>query len=181
MTSATDTQAPAGTWTIDPVHSEVSYSVKHLGLAKSKGRFPGVTGTVRTTQNLTESSVTAEIDAASVDSGSEQRDEHLRSADFFDVANHPTITFRSTGIRDAGDDEYVIDGELTWRGHTVPVSLNAELGGIGPNPANNDAMTIGVSASTTVARRDFGVGPEGNALLGEKVTISLEIEAALDA
>lgn len=179
MTTATTTTAPAGTWTIDPVHSEISYSVKHLGLAKSRGSFAGFSGTVVTGDDLVESTVSAEIDAASVNSGNGQRDEHLRSADFFDVANHPTITFRSTGIRQEDDDEYVIDGELTWRGVTVPVSLAAEWGGVGSNPAANDATTLGVSAETTVKRRDFGIGPEGNAFLGEKVKIHLEIQAVL--
>lgn len=179
MTTATAIEAPAGTWTIDPVHSELGYSVKHLGLAKSKGRFTGVSGTVTTTGgSLLEAGVTAEIDAASVDSGTGMRDDHLRSADYFDAANHPTITFRSTGIRQNGED-YVIDGELTWRDKTVPVSLQAEWGGVGPNPANDNATTLGVSAHTTVNRRDFGVGPDGNAFLSEAVGINLEIQAVL--
>ena len=178
MTTATATQAPAGTWTIDPVHSELGYSVKHLGLAKSKGRFTGITGTVTTAGDLLESSVTAEIDAASVDSHNKMRDDHLRSGDFFDVENHPTITFTSTGIRQ-DDEDYLIDGELTWRGQTVPVTLTAEWGGVGPNPANDNATTLGVSAHTTVNRRDFGVGPDGNAFLSEAVGINLEIQAVL--
>lgn len=179
MTTAT-TLAPVGTWTIDSVHSEIGYSVKHLGLAKSKGRFTTVGGTVTTAENLLDSSVTAEIDATSVDSGNGMRDDHLKSADFFDADNHPTITFRSTGIRE-DDDDYVIDGELTWRGVTVPVSLQAEWGGVGPNPANGNATTLGVSASTKVNRRDFGIGPEGHSFLSEQVTITLEIQAVLQA
>jgi polyisoprenoid-binding protein YceI len=170
----------AGTWTIDPVHSEVAYAVKHLGLAKSRGSFAAFSGQIITGENILDSTVTAEIDAASISTGNGQRDDHVRSADFFDVANHPVITFRSTGIRQ-DDDEYVIDGELTWRGVTKPVSLQAEFNGIGPNPANNDTTTIGVSAEATVARRDFGIGPEGNAFLGEKVKITLDIEAALNS
>lgn len=172
--------APAGTWTIDAVHSEVGYSVKHLGLAKSKGRLGTVSGTVTTKgENILESAVTAEIDAASFDSGNSHRDTHIKSADFFDVDKHPTITFVSIGIREDGED-YAIDGVLTWRGVEVPVTLAAEWGGVGANPANNDATTLGVSASATVNRRDFGVGPEGNAFLSEKVVITLEIQAVLD-
>jgi len=179
MTTATTVQAPAGTWTIDPVHSELGYSVKHLGLAKSRGRFTGISGTVTTTDgSLLDATVTAEIDAATIDSSNGMRDDHLRSADFFDVENHPTIGFRSTGIRQ-DDDDFVIDGELTWRGKTVPVSLTAEWGGVGPNPANDNATTLGVSASTKVNRRDFGVGPEGNTFLSEAVVINLEIQAVL--
>lgn len=167
----------ASTWTVDPVHSDVAYSVKHLGIAKSRGNFTAFSGEVVTAENILDSKVTVEIDAASVASGNAQRDEHLRAADFFDVENHPTITFRSTGIREDGGD-YIIDGELTWRGATVPVSLNAEFNGVNPNPANNNTDTLGVSAETTVNRRDFGVGPEGNAFLSEKVKIEIELQAA---
>lgn len=181
--SAPTTETPGyvtGTWQIDPAHSEISYAVKHLGLAKSRGRFPGLRGQIVTGPNILDSSVTAEIDADSVETGTQQRDEHLRSADFFDVANYPTISFRSTGIRQ-DDDGYSIDGELSWRGVTQPVSLTAELGGIGPNPANDEAATLGVSAEAILNRRDFGIGPEGSGFLGQKVTIILEIEAALQA
>lgn len=167
----------ASTWTVDPVHSDVAYSVKHLGIAKSRGNFTAFSGEVVTAENILDSKVTVEIDAASVASGNAQRDEHLRAADFFDIENHPTITFRSTGIREDGGD-YIIDGELTWRGATVPVSLNAEFNGVNPNPANNNTDTLGVSAEATVNRRDFGVGPEGNAFLSEKVKIEIELQAA---
>ncbi|SDW34036.1 Polyisoprenoid-binding protein YceI [Amycolatopsis xylanica] len=177
------TQIPGyvtGTWAIDTAHSDVAYSVKHLGIAKSRGNFTGFGGTVVTAENILDSHVTVEIDAASVASGNGQRDDHLKTGDFFDVANHPTITFRSTGIREDGGD-YKIDGELTWRGATVPVTLDAEFNGISPNPSNNNVDTIGVSASATVNRRDFGVGPEGNAFLSEKVKIDIEIQAALQS
>lgn len=181
--SAPTTEIPGyvtGTWNIDPAHSEISYSVKHLGIAKSRGRFTGISGQVVTAEHILDSTVSADIDVNSIDSGQQGRDDHLRSEEFFDVANHPTIRFRSTGIR-TDDDDYLIDGELTWRGVTKPVTLEAELNGIGTNPANNDATTIGVSAETTVKRRDFGIGPEGNGFLGEQVKITLEIEAALQA
>lgn len=170
-----------GTWTIDPAHSEITYSVKHLGLAKSRGTFHNFSGEIVTGESVLGSTVTAEIDVNSVDSGQDGRDEHLRSADFFDCANHPTMSFRSTGIRFEGDDEYVIEGELSWRGVTQPVELKAEFNGVGTNPANNDATTLGVSAEATVRRRDFGIGPEGNSFLGEQVKITLEIEAFLQS
>lgn len=168
----------AGTWTIDPAHSEITYSVKHLGIAKSRGNFTNVSGQVITGEDILDSSVTADIDMNSVDSGQNGRDEHLKSAEFFDVANHPTMTFRSTGIRGKGD-EYVIDGELNWRGISQPVELAAEFNGVGANPANNNATTLGVSAEATVRRRDFGIGPEGNGMLSEQVKIMLEVEAYL--
>lgn len=91
-----------GTWAVDATHSDVAYSVKHLGIAKSRGNFTGFTGTVVTAENILDSHVAVEIDASSVASGNGQRDDHLKSGDFFEVVNHPTITFRSTGIREDG-------------------------------------------------------------------------------
>ena len=182
--SAPTTELPgylAGTWTIDPAHSEITYSVKHLGIAKSRGNFNNVSGQVVTGDNILDSSVTADIDMASIDSGQHGRDEHLKSEEYFDVANHPTMTFRSTGIRAKDDEEYVIEGQLSWRGVTQPVELQAEFNGVGTNPANNDATTLGVSAEATVRRRDFGIGPEGNSFLSEQVKIILEIEAFLSS
>ncbi|MEV6907110.1 YceI family protein [Amycolatopsis sp. NPDC051071] len=178
----TTTEIPgyvAGKWTVDTAHSNIAYTVKHLGLAKSRGNFTAFTGEVVTAENILESTVTVEIDASSVASGVDGRDTHLKSEDFFHVDEHPAITFRSTGIREDGGD-YVIDGELTWRGKSVPVSLEAEFNGVGTNPANNDATTLGVSATATVNRRDFGIGPEGNAFLSEKVKIDIELQAALN-
>jgi polyisoprenoid-binding protein YceI len=169
-----------GTWTVDPIHSDVAYSLKHLGIAKTRGNFTAFSGSVVTAENILDSSVTVEIDASSVASGFGQRDDHIKSADFFHVEEHPTITFTSTGIREDGGD-YVIDGTLTWRGATVPVSLNAEFNGIGPNPAKDNVATLGVSAETTLNRRDFNIGQEGNAFLGEKVKIVIELQANLDA
>jgi polyisoprenoid-binding protein YceI len=180
--SASTTQLPgyvAGTWAVDGIHSDVSYSLKHLGLTKSRGSFATLSGEVVTAENILDSTVTVEIDATSVTSGFGARDEHIKSADFFDVENHPLITFRSTGIRE-NDGDYVIDGELSWREKTVPVSLNAEFQGANPHPQTN-VNTIGVSAETTVNRRDFGIGTEGNAFLSEKVKIVIELQASLQS
>jgi polyisoprenoid-binding protein YceI len=115
-----------------------------------------------------------------VASGVGQRDDHIKSEDYFHVAEHPTIVFKSTAIRE-NDDDYIIDGELTWRGVAVPVSMAAEFNGINANPASNNVDTLGVSAETTLNRRDFGIGPEGNGLLSEKVKITIEIQAALQS
>lgn len=167
-----------GKWVVDTAHSDIAYAVKHLGLTKSRGIFTAFTGTVVTEPDILDSSVTVEISAASVVSGVAHRDTRLRSGDFFAVDEHPTITFRSTGIRE-NDGGYVIDGELTWRGETVPVSLDAEFNGVGINPFNNNAATLGVSATATINRRDFGIGSEGNAFLSEKVKIDIELQAAL--
>jgi polyisoprenoid-binding protein YceI len=174
------TQIPGyvtGVWTIDAIHSDVAYSLKHLGLAKTRGNFTSFTGEIVTAENILDSTVTIEIEASSVASGFGPRDEHIKSGDFFDVENHPTIAFKSTGIRENNGD-YLIDGDLTWRGKTVQVALEAEFNGVGPNPANNNIDTIGVSAVGDINRRDFGIGTEGNGFLSEKAKIVIEIQAA---
>lgn len=171
----TTTQIPGyvqGTWDIDSVHSEVEFTVRHMGVGKSRGRFDSFSGEIVTGETPEQSSVTATIDATSINTGNADRDAHLRGADFLDTDQHPTASFRSTGVRSNGED-YVIDGEFTMRGVTHPVSLDAELGGF------TEQGVVGLSAKTTVNRTDFGVGPAGGAMVGEKVTISLEIEAQL--
>lgn len=160
----------AGIWDIDPVHSEVQFSVRHMGVGKARGRFDTFRGEIVAADNPLDSSVTATIDTASINTGNEERDNHVRSADFLDVANYPTMTYRSTGVRVDGD-EYIVDGELTLRGVTRPVALRTELGGFG------DGL-LGLSATTTINRGDFGVGTgTPSAVLGDKITIVLEIEA----
>jgi polyisoprenoid-binding protein YceI len=175
----------AGTWEIDPVHSEVSFAVRHMAVSKVRGRLGKFEGTIVTTEDQLGSTVTASIDAASVDTNNEQRDNHIRSADFFDVENHPTWTFVSTGLKPDGDD-YLLDGDLTIKGTTRPVSLKLEIGGIGPDAYGG--TRIGFSAATEINRTDYGVtfngpipGVPGAVIVSEKVTINLEIEAVLQA
>src|SRR5258708_38637745 len=122
----------AGTWTIDPLHSEVGSPVRHMMVSKVRGKFSKFSGELVTAENPLTSSVTAEIDLSSIDTGAEQRDGHLRSPDFFDTENHPVMTYRSTGIR-AKRDGYVVDGELTLKGGTKNVPLEPELNGLGPD------------------------------------------------
>jgi polyisoprenoid-binding protein YceI len=184
MTSATTTSIPgyrAGTWDIDPVHSDVSFAVRHMMVSKVRGRFGTFSGEIRTGEDLFASSVTATIDATSIDTGNEQRDEHIRSADFFDVENHAQWIFRSTGVRADGAD-LALDGDLTIKGVTRPVSLALEVNGFGPDPYGG--TRAGFSASTTIDRNDFGVDIKvpldgGGVVVGEKVQIALEIEAVL--
>ncbi len=174
----TSTQIPGyvvGTWDIDTVHSEVSFTLRHMGVGKSRGRFDSFEGEVVTAENPLESSVTATIDVSSINTGNADRDAHVRSADFLDVDNHPTATFRSTALREDGD-EWVIDGDFTLHGVTKPVTLKAEFGGTTDD--GQGGTLLGISAATTINRTDFGVGPDGGAMLGEKVTITLDIEAA---
>jgi polyisoprenoid-binding protein YceI len=184
MTAATRTQIPGyvvGTWDIDPVHSDVSFTVRHMMVSKVRGRFATFSGEIVTAEDFTGSTVAATIDASSIDTGAEQRDAHVRSADFFDVANHPTWTFRSTGLHDDGND-YVLDGELTIKGVTRPVALTLEVNGFGPDAYGG--TRAGFSASTTINRSDFGVDIQmpldgGGVVVSEKVQINLEIEAVL--
>jgi polyisoprenoid-binding protein YceI len=182
--TATELQIPgylAGTWTIDPIHSHVGFVIKHMMVSKVRGRFAGFTGEITTAENPLDSRVTATIDATSIDTNNTMRDDHVRSADFFDAENHPTLTFASTGIR-YHDGEYLIDGDLTIRGITKPVTLAVEPPEFGPNPQGGTKS--GFSATAEISRNDFGVSyngpiPGGGLALGEKVQIVLEVEADL--
>ncbi|NIJ11616.1 polyisoprenoid-binding protein YceI [Saccharomonospora amisosensis] len=167
-----------GTWTIDEVHSDVTFVVRHLGVSKVRGRFTGIEGTIVTAENILDSSVTATIDAASIDTNNEQRDNHVRDAEFLDVENHPTLSFRSTGIRADGAD-YLIDGELTLHGVTRPVTLTAELGGFGDGLIEGSKV-IGVSATTELNRGDFEVGTGlPNAVVSDKIKVELNLEGLM--
>src|SRR3954447_617348 len=183
MTSTT-TQIPGyvvGTWDIDPVHSTVGFVVRHMMVSKVRGFFRDFSGEIVTAEDPTNSSVTATIELASIDTRQEQRDAHIRSADFFDVDNHPQMTFRSTGVRSDGADWFV-DGELTIKGNIRPVTLAVEVNGFGPDAYGG--TRAGFSATTEINRNDFGVDISmpldgGGVVVSEKVQISLEIEAVL--
>ncbi|MER7128010.1 YceI family protein [Streptosporangium saharense] len=177
----------AGTWTIDPVHSEVGFVVRHLLISKVRGRFLAFEGQIVTGADPLESSVTAKVDLTSIDTGHTQRDDHLRSADFLEIEKYPTLTYHSGALRREGE-EFVLDGELTLKGVTRPVPLKVEINGFGPDPYLPDPTSgsrVGFSARGEIDRTDFGVSfnnpiPGGEGLvLGEKVQIFLEIQAAL--
>jgi polyisoprenoid-binding protein YceI len=183
------TAAPAipgyktGTWTIDAVHSEVGFSVRHMMVSKVRGRFGRFSGTVVTGPQVTDSSVTATIELDSIDTNNEQRDGHIKSADFFNVEQHPTMTYRSTSITPTGEGSFRVDGELTLKGVTRNVPLSLELGGFGPDAYGG--YRVGFSATAEINRSEFGVDismpmETGGVVVGEKVSISLEIEAVLD-
>ncbi|MCT2590166.1 YceI family protein [Streptomyces sp. N2-109] len=165
----------AGTWNIDPIHSEVSFSVKHLGIAKVRGRFDSFEGQIVTGENPLDSSVTATIQASSVSTRSEQRDAHLRTAEFLHTEEFPEMKFTSTGVR-ANGDAFLVDGDLSLRGVTRPVTLALEVNGFGKG-YQGGAMA-GFSASTEISRTEFGItgGPAGS-MIGETITITLEAEA----
>jgi len=170
-----------GTWNIDAVHSDVSFSVRHLMVSKVRGSFRTFEGQIVTADDPTASSVTATIDLSSIDTGNADRDNHLRSADFFDVATHPKMTFTSTSVGSVGDN-FAVTGDLTLHGVTKSISFQLELNGFGPDPWGG--TRAGFSASTAISRKDFGIEfnmplENGGVVLGDKVDITLEIEAAL--
>jgi len=169
----------AATWTIDPIHSEVGFSVRHMMVSKVRGRFTKFSGQLVTAEDPQNSSVTAEIDLGSIDTGQEQRDNHIRSADFFEVETYPTMTYKSTGIR-VEDGEYILDGELTLKGITRSVPLHLELNGFGPDPYGG--TRAGFTATGELNRRDFNISfnaplQNGGVVVADKIQLQLEIEA----
>ncbi|MEX2571456.1 MAG: YceI family protein [Gemmatimonadota bacterium] len=183
--STAETQVTRGveTWAVDPTHSHVEFTVKHMMITTVKGRFGGVGGVVRTNESDAGAwAIDIEIDTASVDTGAEQRDAHLRSADFFDVASHPRLTFRGGPVRAAFSepgDQFALAGELTIRGTTRDVELVVTYDGRGPDPWGGERMSF--SASTTIDRRDFGLtwnqGLEaGGVLVGTDIRVNLDVQ-----
>ena len=173
-----------GTWTIDPVHSEVSFVVRHMMVSKVRGRFDKFEGAIETAPDPLQSTVTATVDLSSVNTGNETRDNHVRSEDFFHVEKHPTMTFRSTGIRAEGEN-FLLDGDLTLRGVSRPVTFFLEVNGFGPDPYGGTRS--GFSATTEINRNDWNVsyngpipGASSGMVLSDRVTINLEIEAVLN-
>jgi polyisoprenoid-binding protein YceI len=167
----------AGTFTSDPLRSEIAFSVRQLGVSTVRGRFTGYAVTIVTGEDPVSSSVNATIDLASVDTGNKRRDNHLRSADYFEVEKYPAMTYCSTGIRPT-ESGWVIDGELTLHEVTRPVPLAVVVKGFGPDPQRG--TRVGFAASAQINRRDFGIDipmSGGEVVVGERVSISLDIEA----
>ena len=182
MTSTTSTQIPGyvvGTWDIDASHSTVGFSVRHMMVSKVRGYFREFSGEIVTATDPALSTVHATIDMDSIDTRQEQRDAHIKSADFFDVGNHTVMTFRSTRVHAKGEDWFV-DGELTLHGVTRPVPLTLEVNGFGPDPFGG--TRAGFSATAQFSRREFGIDltvalDSGGVAVGDLVTVQLEIEA----
>jgi polyisoprenoid-binding protein YceI len=174
--------ALAATFTIDPVHSNANFTVKHMMVSNVKGEFSNVTGTVNLDdKDITKSTVEASIDASTVDTREPKRDGHLKSPDFFDVAKYPTITFKSKKVEKAGEGKLKVTGDLTMRGVTKEVVLDVD----GPAKEAKDPFSgtvrTGLSATTKVNRKDFGLNwnkavETGGVLVGDDVTVGLEIE-----
>jgi polyisoprenoid-binding protein YceI len=172
---------PAGTWKADPAHSEIAFSVHQLVISKVRGRFTGYDVTIVTGEDPRDSSVTATIDLASIATGNEKRDKHLRSGAYLDVGKYPTMSYRSTGVRPTGD-ALVVDGELTLHGVTRQVPLAVEVYGSGPDPYGG--QRAGFFATAWINRRDFGIDVSvpmdgRGVVVGNKVSLSLEIQAVL--
>lgn len=169
------------TWNLDIAHSGINFSVRHMVFAKVRGRFGDWSGKVELdSADLTRSTVEIEIDAASIDTGVADRDNHLRSPDFLDVDEFPKLRFKSTKVEKAGGEGYRIHGDLTIRGVTREVVLDAEYGGQGKDPWGNQRLAF--TATAALDRSDFGlkwnqVLEAGGVLVGERIDIEIEVQA----
>jgi polyisoprenoid-binding protein YceI len=176
--AAATTPIPTGTWKVDPVHSSVEFQVKHLGIATVKGQFKEFEGTLEAGPDGARASGSVEV--GSVDTREPRRDEHLRSADFFEAETFPRIEFASTAIRPLDGDEFEIDADLTIHGVRRPVTLKAVFEGAETDPQGNDR--VGVSASTQIDRGDFGMKfnaalGSGNVVVSDRVKILVDVSA----
>jgi len=173
----------AGTWTIDPVHSYIGFVIRHLMVSKVRGQFEHVTGEIVTGERIEDSAVTATVDVASIHTNNAQRDEHLRSGDFFDAEHHPTITFASKRFH-ADGETLAVDGAFTLHGVTKDITLTGTPPVFG-GPSPQGAILVGFSATGSITRSDFGLDfnlpmEGGGVMLGEQVQLVLEVEAALN-
>lgn len=173
------------TYAFDFTHSSVGFTVRHMVVSKVHGKFAKWGGTLNLdTADLTQSSVDVQIETASIDTGVGQRDDHLRSPDFFDAPSHPLMTFKSRRVERAAGDEYRIIGDLTIRGTTKEVALTTEFGGQQKSPWGD--VRVGFSGKTSVDRRDFGLTwnkaiEAGSFVVGDKIEITIEVEAIAPA
>jgi polyisoprenoid-binding protein YceI len=181
MTTLATPQTSTTTWNSDPAHSVAEFKVKHMMISNVKGHFTKITGALTLDESdLANSRVEAAIDATSLETRDAQRDAHLKSADFLDVEKSPTLSFKSTRVSVVGDGELAVEGDLTIRGVTRKVTLSVE----GPTPPTKDPWgntRIGLSATTKINRKDFGLTwnaalETGGILVGEEVTITLDVE-----
>jgi polyisoprenoid-binding protein YceI len=179
-TSTSVVTVPTGTWEIDPSHSTAGFTARHLMVAKVRGRFTSFHGTITVAEDPSGSSVEVTIDTPSIDSRDDNRDVHLKSADFLDVEKWPTMTFASTAVRDAGGGRFDVDGTLTIKGVSRPVTLTGEFIGAQKDPWGG--TRAGFEARTEFSRKEFGLEwnvplDGGGVLVGDKVSVELEVEA----
>lgn len=186
MTDTTALDIPGyktGTWVLDPSHSEVTFSVRHMMISKVRGTFGVKSAMIVAPENPLDATVEASVDVTSVDTKDEGRDQHLRSAEFFDIETYPTMDFRSTGVR-LEDGDFLVDGDLTIRGITKPATFSLDFGGFGTDPWGN--YKAGATAKTVINREDFGLTwnaalETGGVLVGKDVTIELDLQLSLQA
>ena len=180
LTDAGTDKATRTVWTIDPSHSGASFTVRHM-FTKVRGRFTDLSGTIETEgDSFTDGRVAVEINADSIDTNDAQRDGHLRTNDFFGTGENPTITFKSTSVTPRGDNQFLVDGDLTIRGITRPVTLEAEYEGGGKTPFGTEVASW--SARTEIDRKDWDLTwnaplEAGGFLIGDDVKIDLDVEA----
>jgi polyisoprenoid-binding protein YceI len=183
MSTDTVTLPKAGTYAIDPAHTEVGFVARHLIGTKVRGRFTDVTGTFVVAEPIENSTVEATVQAASIHTNQPQRDDHLRTNDFLDVPNYPTLTLKSTGLKQVDGSHFVLSTDLTIRGVTKPVDFDLEF--LGEGPAMVEGKTVvAFTATADIDRRDFGVSfnhslLDGSVVVGNKVVIEIEVEAGL--
>ena len=174
----------AGRYVLDANHKRIGFVARHLMVSKVRGQFTDGTATITVAEDPLQSSVTATIQTASINTGQEQRDGHLTSPDFLDAEKFPTLEYRSTGVKSLDGNEFVLTGELTIKDVTVPVDLEVELEGVGRSPYGQDVF--GFSATTEIDREAFGITwnvalETGGVMVGKKIKIEIEGEAIRQA
>jgi polyisoprenoid-binding protein YceI len=184
MATRTTTLVPTGTWAVDPAHSSVEFAVKHMGIATVRGKFNEFEGTLEIGADIASSRARGAVKVASITTNDEQRDQHLRSADFFDAENYPEITFESTRIQPIDEETSHVFGNLTMHGITKEVKLEVVLQGTDVDPWGNER--VGLEVVGVLKRSDFDMKfnqalGSGNMLVGDKVNISLDISAVKQA
>jgi polyisoprenoid-binding protein YceI len=183
-TVSSSTAIPAGTWKVDPVHSRVGFAVKHMGIATVRGEFTEFEGILEVDEDLARANAHGTVRVTSVDTSDAERDQHLRSPDFFDAARYPELRFESTGIEELDDDEFRITGQLTIHGITNAIVLHAEVQGTDIDPWGN--VRVGLQVNGRLSRADYGMNfnhalASGSLLVGDKVDLALDISAVKGA
>jgi polyisoprenoid-binding protein YceI len=178
------TAIPTGTWSVDPAHSKVAFAVKHMGIATVRGEFKEFEGTLEIGDEISSAKAYGAVKVQSVDTNEPQRDEHLRSPDFFDTAQYPELSFESTEIEQLDDEEFRITGNLTLHGVTAAVVLHAEVQGTDVDPWGNER--VGLEITGQLSRGDYGMKfnqalGSGNMLVADKVKLALDISAVRQA
>ena len=175
------TTVTPGTWKLDPTHTEIGFQVRHI-MSKVRGKFDTFDGTLVTEADPTASRVEVSVDLSSINTGTADRDAHLRSADFFEVESYPSMTFVSTGVQQKSDDEFIVTGDLSIKGVTKPLELKVEFLGEGGDPWGG--TRVGVEAKGEISRKEFGIDfnipLEGDkVMIGDKIVLQIVAEAVL--